>query len=70
MLIAGSEAISGIKASDVVFQNTIGQSVLHTFAVGDTLQLHAYRIGQNGSASVLSTGDGRTMVAAHWVNAT
>ncbi|MEV0228723.1 hypothetical protein [Nonomuraea sp. NPDC050786] len=66
-LLAGTEALSGIENSDAVVQDTIGQTFLHTFAVGDVLTLHAYRIGQAGSAAIISNGDGRTTIAAHWV---
>lgn len=66
-LLPGTEALSGINDTAAVVQDTIGQSFLHTFASGDVLTLHAYRIGQGGSAAIISNGDGRTTVTAHWV---
>lgn len=70
-LIPGSEALSGINTSNVPgTQNTIGQAFTHTFAVGDAVTLHAFRIGQTGTAAVYSNSDGRTAVTAHWVSPT
>lgn len=66
--IPGSEALAGIYGANVGSQATAGQTLLHKFDVGDTVTLHAYRIGQNGSASIISNGDGRTAVMAHWVS--
>ncbi|MEU6036111.1 hypothetical protein ABZ801_11950 [Actinomadura sp. NPDC047616] len=67
-LIPGSEAITGLQASDEVIQNTTGQTFLHKFDAGDRVTLHAYRIGQTGTANILSNADGRTGVMAHWVS--
>lgn len=70
-LIPGSEALSGLDTSNVPgTQNTIGQTVTHTFAVGDAVTLHAFRIGQTGTAAVYSNAAGRTVVTAHWVSPT
>ncbi|GLW22857.1 hypothetical protein DI270_018925 [Microbispora triticiradicis] len=70
-LIPGSEALSGLLTSNVPgTQNTIGQTVTDTFAAGDAVTLHAFRIGQAGTAAVYSNSDGRTTVTAHWVSPT
>ncbi|WP_030456617.1 hypothetical protein [Herbidospora cretacea] len=66
-LIPGSEAMCGFKDSDVWAQDTIGQTFLHDFAIGDVLTLRAYRLGQDGSAAIFSNDAGRTTIAAHWV---
>ncbi|MEU4469412.1 hypothetical protein AB0G20_37940 [Streptomyces sp. NPDC024017] len=63
-LIPGTEALTGGNA---IMQTTAGQTILEKFDVNDVIMLHAYRIG-TGSASVLSNGDGRTGVMAHWVS--
>ena len=67
-LIPGSEALTGIYGASTAAQHTAGQTFLHTFAAGDVVTLHAYRIGQAGNAIILSNGDGRTGVRAHWVS--
>jgi hypothetical protein len=66
-LIPGSEALTGIYGSNQASQDTIGQTFMSTFRAGDVVTLHTYRIGQ-GTAAVLSNGDGRTDVMAHWVD--
>jgi hypothetical protein len=67
-LIAGSEALTGmVNISSEASQHTTGQTFLHTFAAGDVVTLHAFRLGQ-GTASVISNSDGRTGVMAHWVS--
>ncbi|QDN64347.1 hypothetical protein [Streptomyces sp. S1D4-14] len=63
-LILGTEAVTGGNAT---LQTTAGQTVLEKFDVNDVITLHAYRIGTNDVA-VLSNGDGRTGVMAHWVS--
>ncbi|WP_328475527.1 hypothetical protein OHS71_00130 [Streptomyces sp. NBC_00377] len=63
-LIAGTEAITG---GNTVMQTTAGQTILEKFDVNDVITLHAYRIGTT-DAAVLSNGDGRTGVMAHWVS--
>ncbi|HET6502539.1 MAG TPA: hypothetical protein VFG87_17430 [Amycolatopsis sp.] len=68
-LLPGSEALTG-KTYDPgeSSQDTIGQTVQYTFKAGDVVQLYGYRIGQQGSAGILSNGDGRTGITAHWVS--
>ncbi|MEU8787736.1 hypothetical protein [Streptomyces sp. NPDC048637] len=63
-LIPGTEALTGGKWEG---QTTPGQTILEKFDVNDVITLHAYRIG-TGTASILSNGDGRTGVMAHWVS--
>lgn len=64
----GSEAmVVGVVGQSNGVQGTGGQGFLHSFAAGDTVRLHAYRIGQSGSASLMSNGDGRTRIWAHWL---
>ncbi|KND39701.1 hypothetical protein [Streptomyces stelliscabiei] len=63
-LIPGTEALTGGNA---VMQTTAGQTILEKFDVNDVITLHAYRIG-GGNTAVLSNGDGRTGVMAHWVS--
>lgn len=69
-LIPGSEALICVDSTNAGTQDTIGQTFTHTFAAGDVVTLHAYRLGRGGSASILSNGDGRTRVTAHWVSPT
>lgn len=69
-LIPGSEALTGTASSNGGSQDTIGQTFTHTFAAGDVVTLHAYRIGQDPSAAIISNHDGRTAVTAHWVSPT
>ncbi|CCH29533.1 hypothetical protein ABZ816_15710 [Actinosynnema sp. NPDC047251] len=68
-IILGTEALTGayFNPGEAV-QDTVGQTFLHTFKVGDVLTLHAFRIGQDGTTDVLSNTDGRTRVTAHWVS--
>ncbi|GGT11162.1 hypothetical protein ACFFV7_35755 [Nonomuraea spiralis] len=66
-VIPGSEAVTGIQSPAHGSQNTAGQTFLHTFAAGDVVTLHGFRIGQAGTAAVASNSDGRTGVMAHWV---
>jgi hypothetical protein len=66
-LIPSSEALTGIYGSNQANQDTIGQTFLSTFNAGDVVRLNTYRIGQ-GTAAVISNGDGRTRVMAHWVD--
>lgn len=63
-LIPGTEALTGGRT---VMQTTAGQTILEKFDVNDVITLHAFRFGQN-PASVISNGDGRTGVMAHWVS--
>ncbi|SHI59558.1 hypothetical protein [Streptomyces sp. 3214.6] len=63
-VIPGTEALTGGKWEG---QTTPGQTILEKFDVNDVITLHAYRIG-TGSAQVISNGDGRTGVMAHWVS--
>ncbi|WP_327729814.1 hypothetical protein OG250_29865 [Streptomyces sp. NBC_00487] len=63
-LIPGTEAITG---GHTIMQTTAGQTILEKFDVNDVITLHAYRIGTN-PVSVISNGDGRTGVMAHWVS--
>ncbi|GCB51361.1 hypothetical protein [Streptomyces sp. NL15-2K] len=63
-LIPGTEALTG---GHTVMQTTAGQTILEKFDLNDVITLHAYRIGSN-LASVISNGDGRTGVMAHWVS--
>lgn len=62
--IPGTEAITG---GNTVMQTTAGQTILEKFDVNDVITLHAYRIGAN-PAAVISNGDGRTGVMAHYVS--
>ncbi|WP_131739479.1 hypothetical protein [Actinomadura roseirufa] len=66
--IAGSEAVTGIAGPNQVFQATAGQTILHKFAAGDVLTLHAARLEQRGKATLASNDDGRTGIALHWVD--
>ncbi|MEV5480490.1 MULTISPECIES: hypothetical protein [Streptomyces] len=70
VIIDGSEAVSGIQsAAGFGFQNTFGQTLLHTFAAQDQVALYAHRQGPAAAvAAVSSGGDGRTGVMAHWVS--
>ncbi|MFI6290024.1 hypothetical protein ACIBEJ_00475 [Nonomuraea sp. NPDC050790] len=69
--IVGSEAlIVGVTGSGNGAQATGGLSFLHTFAVGDLVTLWSYRIGQTGSAAVISNPDGRTRISGHWLGPT
>ncbi|WP_145883406.1 MULTISPECIES: hypothetical protein [unclassified Streptomyces] len=70
VIIAGSEAVSGIQsATGFGFQNTFGQTLLHTFAAQDQVALYAHRQGPAPAAASISSGsDGRTGVMAHWVS--
>jgi hypothetical protein len=66
--IVGSEAlIIGTTGAGCANQATGGLSFLHSFAAGDVVTLWAYRIGQAGSASVVSNTDGRTRISMHWI---
>lgn len=66
--IVGSEAlIVGTVGAGSGNQATGGLSFLHTFAAGDVVTLWACRIGQAGSASVVSNTDGRTRISMHWI---
>ncbi|MER6367439.1 hypothetical protein ABT255_03500 [Streptomyces mirabilis] len=51
-------------------QATGSNVFMRFFAAGDQVTLHAYRIGQLGTASVINNGDGRTRVMAHWIGPT
>lgn len=69
-LIVGSEVLSGIAVGAgpaSTQQETQGLSFVHAFAAGDVVTLHAFRIGQTGTASIVSNTDGRTRIAAHWL---
>ncbi|KUN32545.1 hypothetical protein AQJ11_03185 [Streptomyces corchorusii] len=69
--IVGSEAmIVGVNGAETGNQATGGLSFLHTFAAGDVVTLWAYRIGQTGTASVVSNADGRTRISMHWIGPT
>lgn len=68
--LVGSEAmLVGLSVSTMPngMQATGAMGFLHPCAAGDVWTLHAYRIGQAGSASVVSNGDGRTRISAHWI---
>jgi hypothetical protein len=71
-LIPGTEALAVFQSEaagdqgDQV-QATASRQFMHGFAAGDTVQLGAYRLGTTGSASIVSNGDGRVYVTAHWV---
>jgi hypothetical protein len=66
-LIPGSEAMASFTAEASGTTHTIGQTFMHTFAEGDLVTLHAYRIGTI-SPTVASDRHGRTMVMAHLVD--
>jgi hypothetical protein len=71
-LLPGSEAMAAfisIAAAAPAFQvqATGARQFVHSFTAGQTIQLAAYRIGPVGNASVVSNGDGRTFVSAHWI---
>ncbi|MGW4403746.1 hypothetical protein ACWEJ6_06920 [Nonomuraea sp. NPDC004702] len=68
VLLPGSEAQSGLAGVNATLRATAGQTLLQTFAAGDVVTLHAYRIG-TGEAVIESGGDGRTGIMAHWVGA-
>ncbi|TXC99974.1 hypothetical protein [Streptomyces sp. ISID311] len=68
-VIPGSEALTGINAgAGHGLQTTSGQTFLHAFVAGDTVELKTYRVGASSGASILNQGDGRTGVMAHWVS--
>ncbi|MEV0143731.1 MULTISPECIES: hypothetical protein [unclassified Nonomuraea] len=69
-LIRGSESVVCVDSAEAGSQDTIGQTFTHTFAAGDVVTLHAYRIREGGHTSILSNADGRTQVTAHWVSPT
>ncbi|MFF6801140.1 hypothetical protein [Streptomyces sp. NPDC012616] len=48
-------------------QATACRQGLHQFAAGDTVRLGACRLGTSGVAAVVSNGDGRISITAHWV---
>lgn len=66
-----TEAIGGLSTASADGQTGVqgqaGQTFVHRFDAGDVVTLHAYRLGQNGTASVASTSDGRTWVTMHWL---
>ncbi|MER6557886.1 hypothetical protein ABT300_08985 [Streptomyces sp. NPDC001027] len=71
-LVPGTEAIviyhneaAGDQGKQI--QATGSRQFIHTFAAGDAVQLGAYRLGTSGTAAVVSNGDGRTSITAHWV---
>ncbi|SOE31796.1 hypothetical protein [Streptomyces sp. OK228] len=71
-LVAGTEAmviyhseLAGDQGKQI--QATGSRQFMHLFAAGDTVGLGAYRLGTFGSAAVVSNGDGRTYISAHWV---
>ncbi|MFF5968273.1 hypothetical protein ACFY64_32025 [Streptomyces collinus] len=71
-LIPGSEAMAafvatGANAPIAQMQATGTRQFVHPFTAGQTVQLAAYRVGQVGVASVVSNGDGRSYVTAHWI---
>ncbi|MFF3654871.1 hypothetical protein [Streptomyces olivochromogenes] len=51
-------------------QGTGAQAFLRFFNAGDQVTLRAYRIGQLATAQVISNGDGRTRIMAHWIGPT
>ncbi|MEU0061619.1 hypothetical protein [Streptomyces sp. NPDC006334] len=71
-LIPGTETLAVFQSEaagdqgDQV-QATGSRQLMHSFAAGDTVQLAAYRIGTTGTTSIVSNGDGRVYVTAHWV---
>ncbi|MDG9710597.1 hypothetical protein [Streptomyces sp. DH10] len=66
--IEGSEALRGRNGPDnEVVQDTGGQTVLVALQAGENVTLHGRYSGE-GDAKVLSGGDGRTSVVAHWVS--
>jgi hypothetical protein len=71
-LVPGTEALcvfqseaAGDQGDQV--QATASRQFMHSFAAGDTVQLGAYRLSTTGTASIVSNGDGRTYITAHWV---
>ncbi|MET8609814.1 hypothetical protein [Streptomyces misionensis] len=67
-LIVGSESlVCGTAGAGTGGQATGGLSFLHPFNAGDTVELWAYRIGQAGTASVVSNPDGRCRLMLHWL---
>ncbi|WP_327345986.1 hypothetical protein [Streptomyces europaeiscabiei] len=64
MVIYHSE-LAGDQGKQI--QATGSRQFMHTFAAGDTVRLGAYRLGTSGTAAVVSNGDGRTHITAHWV---
>ncbi|MEU6718741.1 hypothetical protein ABZ897_45370 [Nonomuraea sp. NPDC046802] len=68
--IPGSEALTGLHGANANqgIQSTAGQTFMDTFAANDVVTLHAYRIGRDGTATIISQPDGRTGVMAHWVS--
>lgn len=67
-LIVGTEALlAGVIGGGTGAQSTGGLAFFHPFDAGDTVELWAYRIGQAGTASVISNPDGRTRIMAHWL---
>ncbi|MCX4583906.1 hypothetical protein [Streptomyces sp. NBC_01481] len=67
-LLPDSEALTGINGTNHASQTTTGQTFLAEFKAKDKVTLHAYRVGQSGNAAILSNGDGRTQITAHWVS--
>jgi hypothetical protein len=72
VLIGGSEVMAAFQADGgsqpaTQVQATGSRQFVHRFTAGQTVQLAAYRIGQTGQASVVSNGDGRCYVTAHWI---
>lgn len=69
--VAGSEAIaagtSSLSSEASADQSTGGVCFVHLFEAGDVVELWANRIGQAGTAQVLSNADGRTSVMAVWL---
>ncbi|WP_405961291.1 hypothetical protein OG235_37155 [Streptomyces sp. NBC_00024] len=72
VLVPGTEAIviyqneaAGDQGKQI--QATASRQFMHLFAAGDTVQLGACRLGVSGTAAVVSNGDGRTSITAHWV---
>ncbi|MET8746883.1 hypothetical protein [Streptomyces sp. NPDC004728] len=67
-LIVGTEGLAaGAYGAGITIQGTGGISFLHSFEAGDTMELWAHRIGQTGTAAVMSNPDGRTRLMAHWL---
>lgn len=70
VLIGGSESISGVNTAageGINKQAMVGQAFLIYLTEGDQITMHAYRIGQVGTASIHSTTDGRTRISMYWI---
>ncbi|MEW2568315.1 hypothetical protein [Streptomyces sp. NPDC047070] len=72
-LIVGQEVmVTGLSRGQATgatagAQNTATGAFLRGFTAGDEITLHAYPIGQLGISQIVSNGDGRTRLMAHWI---